>query len=70
MNTPELAAKIAIWRQKALDGTLTVEEMKEAILARREGRISASYASDTARRKKAKAEIPSADALLSELEGL
>ncbi|MDE2097542.1 MAG: hypothetical protein KGL39_09875 [Patescibacteria group bacterium] len=65
--TPETQAKIAIWRQKAVEGTLTVEEMKEAIHLLRAGRIGAHIASDTSRRKKAKADIPSADDLLAEL---
>lgn len=66
-QTPELQAKIAIWRAKAVEGTLTEEEMKEAILALRAGRTSAAHASDQARRTKAKAAIPSADDLLNEL---
>lgn len=66
-QTPELQSKISIWRQKALEGTLSVEELKEAILALRAGRTSAAHASETARRTKAKAEIPSADDLLAEL---
>ena len=66
-QTPELQAKIAIWRQKAVDGTLTVEEMKEAILALRAGRVSAAHASEASRRKAAKVAIPSADDLLAEL---
>jgi hypothetical protein len=68
--TPELNAKIAIWRQKALDGTLTIEEMKDAIQALRQGRVSAAHASETARRSRAKAEIPSANDLLDELGAL
>jgi len=65
-----LQEKVSIWRQKANDGTLTVEEMKEAIIALRQGRVGAAIASDSARRKTAKKEIPSADDLLSELDGL
>jgi hypothetical protein len=67
---PELANKIAIWRQAALDGTLSVEDTREAILALRAGRVSASIASDTSRAKKAKVAIPSAEDLLSELGDL
>lgn len=68
--TPELNAKIAIWRQKALDGELSLEETREAIAALRQGRVSAAHASEASRRKKAVAEIPKADDLLAELEGL
>ena len=67
--TPELNAKIAIWRAKALDGTITLEEMKEAILALRAGRVSAATASEASRRSKAKVEIPNADDLLAEMSG-
>jgi len=64
---PELLAKIAAWRQKAIDGTLTKEEMVEAIKIIREDRISAFRASETGRKAKAHAVIPSADDLLAEL---
>lgn len=38
----ELAQQVDLWRQKARDGTLTVEEMREAIVLLRQGRQSAS----------------------------
>lgn len=69
-QSPELQAKIAIWRQKAIEGTLTAEEMKEAIVALRQGRVSAAATSDASRRAKAKVAIPTADDLLSELGDL
>lgn len=69
-QSPELVAKIAVWRQKAIDGTLTLEETREAIEALRQGRNSAYHASEISRRTKAKVEIPSADDLLSELGAL
>lgn len=66
--TPELNAKIAIWRQRALEGTLTLEEQREAILLLREGRVNAARASEASRRTgKAKAKIKSADEMLDEL---
>ena len=68
-QSPELQARISIWRQKAIDGTLTVEEMKEAIAALRAGRVSAAHASEASRKKTAKTAIPSADDLLAELGG-
>ncbi len=70
MATPELNAKIAVWRQSALDGTLTQDDLRQAIDALRGERRSASVASDKSRKAKAVREIPSADDLLSELEGL
>ncbi len=69
-QSPELQAKISIWRTKALDGTITMDEMREAIAALRQGRVSAAHASEGARRKTAKVAIPAADDLLAELGGL
>lgn len=69
----ELSARIAIWRQKAADKTLTEDDMREAIIAMRAERVSASVASNTAKAKavkKATKVVPDADDLLGELEGL
>lgn len=63
----ELRNKISIWRQRAANGSLTPEEMKEAILALREGRQAAARSTDSARRSRAIKVIPSADDLLKEL---
>jgi len=68
--TPELLSRIAIWRQRAADGTLTPDEMRQAIIALRADRVGAQIASDKSRRAKAVKEIPNADDLLGELEGL
>lgn len=70
--SPELQSKIALWRQKANDGTLTLEEQKEAILLLRAGRKNAltAQAASASKTKKAKAAIPDADSLLDELGGL
>jgi len=65
--TPEINQKVAEWRQKQADGTLTPEEMKEAIQLLRGGRMSAAIASATSKSKKAPMVVPSADDLLSEL---
>jgi len=67
MISSELAAKIASWRQKAVEGTLTEEEMKEAIVLLREGRAAALASSATAKRTRAVAAIPKADDLLDEI---
>ena len=64
---PELQQKISLWRQRAAEGTLTREEMLEAVRARREGRANAQAASDSSVRKRAVAAIPHADDLLKEL---
>lgn len=66
----EMQAKIALWRQKAIEGTLTLEEQKEAIIALRADRRNAAVSSEASRRKKAKAEIKSADEMLDELKGI
>ncbi len=65
--SPEMQSKISIWRQKAMEGTLTKEEMQEAVIALRGERRSAAAASSSAKRTKAKAAIPSAQSLLDEL---
>ena len=73
MSSPvpiELQSKIEHWRKGAAENTLSIEEMKEAIVHLRAGRLAAAAASAPAKRKKAIAEIPSADDLLSELEDL
>ena len=63
----ELQQKIHNWRMRAADNSLTLDEMKEAILALRQDRIGASIASAASKRTKAKAEIPDADDLLAEM---
>lgn len=65
--TPEIQSKIAIYRQKAVDGTLTLDEMKEAVLMMRQNRRTAAASASSPRRAKAKAEIKSADEMLNEL---
>lgn len=67
----ELQMKMSLWRQKAVEGTLTQDEMREAIALMRAGRAAGqtASASGTSRRAKAKAEIPSADDMLNELGG-
>ena len=65
----ELQEKIALWRQKALDNTLTLDECKEAIIHLRQGRAAASAAAAKAG-KGAKKPAVNTDALLDELKGL
>jgi len=66
----DLESKIAVWRQKAVENTLTVEEMAEAVKIMRGDRRGAAIASDKSRKSAAKTAIPAADDLLSELGGL
>lgn len=67
----ETQARIAVWRQKCLEGTITLEEMREAVAIMRGDRRNAAQANASgtsgARRAKAKAVIPSADDMLDEL---
>ena len=69
----ELQSKIANWRLRAAEGTLTLDEMKEAITYLRAGRIAASQAAGAAKRGAAAAKRtapPPQEDMLSELEGL
>ena len=67
--TPELQIKISQWRQKAIAGTLTLEDMIESLKALREGRRTAAAASAgaTTKRKAAATPLPSADDMLNEM---
>ncbi len=66
---PEVSSKIANWRLKAADNTLTLDEMKEGIKLIRAGRMSAA-SSAAAGRKKKPVDVPKADDMLGELEGM
>lgn len=68
MYSPETQSKIAIFRQKAVEGTLTLDECRESIKLLREGRETAQAA---ARASKSKSKPPAnAEALLNELDNL
>lgn len=66
----ELQIKFAEWRRKAAEGTITLDEMKEAVLLVRAGRMAASAAAQSSKRTAAKKVIPNASELLDELDGL
>lgn len=68
--SPEQQTKIAEWSAKAADGTLTLEEMREAIRFMRQGRRTAVESSGKKASAKSKGPARSADDLLSELGGL
>lgn len=75
MSSPvplELQSKIAGWRLRAAEGTLTIEEMKEAIIHLRAGRMNAAAAAAATKRASGakKTVIANSDDLLSELEDL
>jgi Arc/MetJ-type ribon-helix-helix transcriptional regulator len=66
-----IQSQIQTWRQKSRDGTITPEEMREAIAAIRKERVGASQASagaKTARATKAAKAAPiDSEALLNSL---
>jgi len=62
--------KIAQIRLKISDGTVTETELKEAVALMREGRVASAISSETAKRKTAIKEIPKAQDLLDELNGI
>ena len=63
----DLQMRIAEWRRQAAEGTLALDEMKEAIVMLRQGRVAAQNASAVAKRKAAVKVIPAAEDLLGEL---
>jgi hypothetical protein len=65
--SPELQSKIAVWRQKAAEGTMTLEELTAAVAFLRSDRKSALVASSAKRTAKAKKAIPDASELLKDL---
>lgn len=70
-QSPELLNQIAVWRQKSTDGTITLEEMREAVKVLRAGRVSAITEAGVAKRasaKKSKGPVRSADDLLGDLD--
>lgn len=66
--SPELQTRFDVWRRKAADNTITIEEMREAVIALRGSRRSAAEASTTSR-SRAKSPARSADDLLGDLMG-
>lgn len=69
--TPELQSQIAIWRAKSADGTITLDEMRQAIILMRGGRTGAQEAAAASGKKSStKKPVRKADDMLSELEGL
>jgi len=73
VQNPELLNRIAEWRRKATDGTISLEEMREAIKVLRENRISATAEAakpKSSRGKKAPVTPVDAGDLLDQLKGL
>ncbi len=69
--TAETINRVQELRRKIADGTITLDEQKEAIIFLREGRVSAAQSASKARSTKAKkAPTKTADDLLSELDNM
>lgn len=68
MYGPETIAKLALFRQKVADKTITDEELIEATALLREDRRAATE-NAAKRRTTARKQVKSADDLLAELEG-
>lgn len=51
--TPELISKIALWRAKQKDGTMTAADWQEAMADLREKRTAAATAAQASRKSKA-----------------
>jgi hypothetical protein len=67
--TPELLNRISQWRTKAADGSITKEELKEAIVALRESRVTAMAQPTSRPRGAKKAQVNSAN-LFAEFDSL
>lgn len=65
MLSPETLSKFAEWRRKSNDGTITIEEQREAVNALRGDRRTAETPTKTSRASKAPAR--SSDDLLGDL---
>lgn len=67
--SPELLSQVQLWRAKAVEGTLTLEEQVEAIRLLRAGRLAAAERAKRTRASGAhtKKPGPSADSVLSQL---
>ena len=75
IDNPELLNKIGEWRRKCADGSISLDEMREAIKVLRANRMSSAEAaakskSSSSRANKAPAAPVNAGELLDQLNGL
>lgn len=68
--SPELANKVAQWRQKQASGQMTIEEWKAVYTDLRQARASAQAASSASKSKKASKAPVNTEALKEGLRGL
>lgn len=70
----EIVHKVAIWRQKCQDNTITLAEMREALVAMRQERFNSQELAKAAKSKssggRSKAPAKSGEDLLKDFEGL
>jgi hypothetical protein len=59
--TPELSAQLAVWRQKCATGTITREELRDAIDALRQVRHGAATVARSSSAAKARGTAPGVD---------
>jgi hypothetical protein len=69
IRDPVIASKVALWREKEANGTLTIEEANEIVIALRQGRTAASEASRASKVRSAKP-VQSAEEMLNEIDNL
>ena len=66
-----ISSNIQLWRQKSREGTITISELRQAVIAIREERMMAGEKSSASKEKKATAKAKAApidsEALLGEL---
>lgn len=68
-QSPELIAKLAVYRQKIAEGSMSTEDYRQCVLDIRGDRKNAAVASEQSKRVKAKAVVPDAKNLLAALMG-
>lgn len=60
INDPTLLNKIAEWRRKSADGTITVDELREAMKVLRQNRMSTADAAAASKKSGGKKKSPAA----------
>lgn len=67
---PELQSKVIEWRHKSAQNTITLDEMKQAIILLRQGRRLAAEASTTSKSTSKKKPVTPVSDMLNELNNL
>lgn len=69
-NDPDAHLKLAEYRRKQADGTITLDEMRDAVRLMRQGRLASAEAAAKAKKVAGGKPAVNADSLLSQLESL